>query len=62
MLSKLQHRYVIIFIYHFISLSFIIKSYIIINKLSELQRHPILFVHFFSIPTFFHFLNFLSLM
>ena len=35
------------------------ETIIIINKLSELHRHPILFVHFFSIPTFFHFFNFL---
>ena len=38
----------------------VIKSYnIIINNLSELHRHPILFLRFFSIPTFFHSLNFL---
>ena len=46
--------------YYCYNLLIVVKSYnIIINKPSELHRHPILFLPFFSIPTFFHFLNFL---
>ena len=64
----LQRRYVIILfaiflfhcLYYYLNLLIVIESdNIIINKLSEIHRHPILFLRFFSIPTLFHFLNFL---
>ena len=56
----LQYRYVIILFNIYFFVITIINSYekivkVIINKLSELHIHPILVVHFFSIPTFFIF-------